>query len=140
MKTNKTDAEMMLYLLKKVGPIDMESVIAAKEGPAGKVLVTLGGRRASDQEVLNLKKEADMFEHTSLFKVLTETLRYQAQKSMFLESQRSEDIFISGKFLLHAISTLEFIIGACKNPLLLSDQRPVTRSPQRPVDSGRGQN
>lgn len=139
-KVKKTDAEMMLHLLKKVGPIDMESVIAAKQEPGGKNIVVLAGKRASDQEVLNLKKEAEMFEHTRLYKVLTETLRYQTQKSMFLESQRSEDIFVSGKFLLHAISTLEFIIEACKNPLLLSDQKPRTAPIHRRVDKLPGQN
>jgi hypothetical protein len=133
-KSNQTEEFMMRQLLKKVGPIDMDAVIAAQVHPNGKQLILLNGKRATDSEVIALSKEAEMFEHTRLYKVLTETLRYQAQENMFLKSHRSEDVFISGKFLLHAISTLEFVIRACKNPLLLSDQKP----PQKVINTHRG--
>lgn len=135
-KTNKekelTDSQLTRLLLKKIGPVDMHLVISEKEHN-GKHMIVLNGKRAEDGEAVALKREADLLVQTRLWKIFTETLRYQAQKEMFEKSQRSEDIFVSGKFLLHAISTLEHIVAACQNPLLLSDQKP----PMKVVHRGR---
>jgi len=112
----------------------MELVIG-KVDVTGKNLIQLNGKRVEDNEALALKREAELIEKTKIFRIFTETLRYQAQLAMFEKSQKSEEVYISGKFLLHAISTLEFIVNACKNPLLLSEQklstpRPLVKKPR----------
>lgn len=136
-KIKQTDAQLTSLLLKKIGPVDMDLVIGEMEA-SGKHLIKLGGKRAEDNEAMALKREAELIEGTKLFKILTETLRYQAQLRMFEQSQRSEDVYISGKYLLHAISTLEHLVRACKNPLLLADQKQTSVAPKprnRTVDN-----
>lgn len=134
----KTDEQLTRLLLKKIGPVDLDLVIG-KVDVSGKNLIQLGGKRAEDAEALALKREAEMIEQTKLWKVMTETLRYQAQRRMFEESKSSEDVYASGKFLLHAISTMEATVRACKNPLLLADQKATSvasRPRRRPTENG----
>lgn len=127
----KEDQLLIRSLLKKIGPVDMDLVIGeAKYGD--RHMLKLAGKRVEDNEALALKNEAELIEKTKLWKTMTETLRYQAQLRMFEQSQQSEDVYISGKFLLHAISTLEHILWACKNPMLLSEQKLSTpKTPHR---------
>ena len=113
-------------LLKKIGPVDMDLVIGeVKVGD--KHLLKINNKRIDDAEATGLKREAEILEQMKLWRIFTETLRYQAHVRMFEQSQKSEDVYVSGKFLLHAISTLEHIIWSCKNPLLLSDQKTQLR-------------
>jgi hypothetical protein len=116
----KTETELTTRLISKIGPVDMEKVIGAVVH-GGKTMLTLNGKRAPDNEALALKKEAEMVEQTRLWKVFTETLRYQAQRRLFEEAKTIEDMNW-GKALLHSIGVLENLIDSCKNPLLLSDQ------------------
>lgn len=90
----------------------------------GKHLIQLNGKRAEDNEALALKKEAELVAQTRLWKVFTETLRYQAQRRMFVEAKTIEDMNW-GKALLHSISVLENLIVACMNPLLISEQSTI---------------
>lgn len=132
------DQRFIRLMIKKIGPVDPDDVIAAdpqKVRGIIKYVVKLGGKRATDGEVLQLKKDAEIFKQMRLFKLLTETLRYQAQKRMFKEFDTTNgEIFTAGKFLLHAISTLEHIIWASENPLLLSEQKDMNTSTRKPVD------
>lgn len=123
----KTEAQIVAALISKIGPVDMEKVIG-KVDAGGKFLIQLNGKRASDNEALALKKEAEMIEQTGLWKVLTETLRYQAQLRLFTEARTVEDMNW-GKALLHSIGVLENLIVSCKNPLLVSDQKAVMHTP-----------
>lgn len=117
-------------LLKKIGPVDMDLVVGdALVG--SKHILKLNNKRVSDGEAEGLKRDAELIEATKLWKVFVETLRYQAHLTMFEKSQQSEDVYVSGKFLLHAISTLEHIVWACKNPALLSEQL-ATALPRTP--------
>lgn len=128
MKPENSEKEHQLLtrsLINKIGPVNMDMVIG--DAPYGsKHMLKLGGKRVEDNEALALKREAELLEQMKLWKVFLETLRYQAQETMFLKSQKSEDVFISGKFLLHAISTLEHIVWAAKNPLLLAEQMEIS--------------
>lgn len=122
-KKDTHDDKLINLLLKKIGPVDMDLVIGEMDA-GGKHLIKLNDKRIEDGEALALKREAELLEQMKIFKILTETLRYQAQVRMFEQSKQAEDVYISGKFLLHAISTLEYLVRACKNPLLLSEQKP----------------
>lgn len=138
-KPSLLDQKLTRLLLKKIGPVDMDLVIGEMVA-GGKHAIKLNDKRVEDNEALALKREAELIESTRFWKIITETLRYQAQNRMFLESQVSEDVFIAGKYLLHAISTLEHVVWACKNPLLLSEQKPPMRPPARKgVDNSSGQ-
>ncbi len=122
MKKDDSDQLLLRILSKKIGAIDLDLVIG--DAVVGdKHMLKFAGKRVEDGEAMALKREAEIIEGTKLFKAFTETLRYQAHEAMFTKSQKSEDVYISGKFLLHAISTFEHIIWACKNPLLLADQQ-----------------
>lgn len=125
----ETDHQLLVRtLIDKIGPVDMSKVIGnTKVGQKHAIL--LGGKRVEDNEALALKSEVELFEKTKLWNLITETLRYQAQRRMFNESKSSEDVYISGTFLLHAISTLEHVVWTCKNPLLLSEQREQNQVP-----------
>lgn len=138
MKKETEEQLLTRLLLKKVGPVDMDLVIGNAEHN-GKQMLKLAGKRVEDGEAMALKREAELIENTKLWKIFVETLRYQAQETMFLKSKESQDVFVSGKFLLHAISTFEHIIWACKNPLLLSDQKLSTPGiGQRRAKPGKG--
>lgn len=130
----KEDEQLIRILLKKIGPVDMDLVIG-EMAHSGKHLIKLNDKRIEDNEALALKREAELLEQMKIFKIFTETLRYQAQARMFEQSQKSEDVYISGKFLLHAISTLEYIVRACKNPLLLSEQKQAMAPKKRGVNN-----
>lgn len=132
---NKLDQQLIGTLISKIGPVDMTKIIAADRLPTGKYIIKLNGRRATDIEVDNLKREVEMFEQTSLYKMWTETLRYQAQQQMFEKSSKAEDVFVTGKLFLHAISTIEHIVWACKNPQLLAAETVVHSSNRKPLDT-----
>ena len=121
----KTEHELIISLINKIGPVDMNLVIG-EVVHGGKHLIQLNGKRAEDNEALALKKEAELVVQTRLWKVFTETLRYQAQRRMFVEAKTVEDMNW-GKALLHSIGVLENLIVACSNPLLLADQSTVHR-------------
>lgn len=129
----ETDDQLLLRLLsKKIGPVDMDLVIGEVE-VGGKKMIKLNNKRVEDAEAQALKTEADLIQKTKLWKIFTETLRYQAQLAMFEHSKDRESVYISGKFLLHAISTFEHIIWSCQNPLLLSEQKLLTPTPKKRV-------
>lgn len=117
----------MNALITKIGPVDMGLVIG-HVAAGGKYLIQLNGKRAEDNEALALKKEVEMIEQTRAWKVFTETLRYQAQRRMFIEAVTPEDMNW-GKAVLHAIGVFENIVSTCKNPLLVSDQKTVIHTP-----------
>lgn len=125
---NKKDQDaLMNALITKIGPVDMGLVIG-HVAAGGKYLIQLNGKRAEDNEALALKKEVEMIEQTRAWKVFTETLRYQAQRRMFIEAVTPEDMNW-GKAVLHAIGVFENIVSTCKNPLLVSDQKTVIHTP-----------
>lgn len=123
----KTEHELVVSLMKKIGPVDMDLVVGDVV-TGGKHLIQLNGKRASDNEALALKKETEMILQTRFWKVVTETLRYQAQQQMFVKGTHGMDDIWAGRYLLHAISVLENTAVACLNPLLLSDQKAVIHS------------
>lgn len=125
--SKKDQDALMNALITKIGPVDMELVIG-HVAAGGKYLIQLNGRRAEDNEALALKKEVEMIEQTRVWKVFTETLRYQAQRRMFVEAVTPEDMNW-GKAVLHAIGVFENIVSTCKNPLLVSDQKTVIHTP-----------
>ena len=132
---NKLDQQLIGTLISKIGPVDMGKVIAADRLPTGKYLIKLNGQRITDIEADNLKHEVEMFEQTSLYKMWTETLRYQAQQQMFEKSGKPDDVFVTGKMFLHAISTIEHIVWACKNPHLLAVEKTVHNSSRKVLDT-----
>ncbi len=124
----ETDDQMLVRLLsKKIGPVDLDDVIAADElqdRGQTKYLLKLNSKRVSDGEATALKNEAEHLKQMRLWKIFTETLRYQAENQMFKNFTLSnQEVYTAGKFLLHAISTLEHIVWSCENPLLLAEQK-----------------
>lgn len=141
-KQETTEQLLVRTLLKKIGPVDPDDVIAADLVPlkgVEKYMIKLGNKRVSDNEAEALKKESEHLQHMRLYTLFTETLRYQAERRMFKDfNGTNNDIYNAGKFLLHAISTLEYIVWACSNPLLLTEQKEVINTPkQRGLDRKR---
>jgi hypothetical protein len=69
----------------------------------------LGGKELKMEEFERLKKEAKMIKETSLWKILTETLRHQAYLTMFEKSKNWEDM-LTGKSMLYNIGVQEKIV------------------------------
>lgn len=141
-KQQLTDDQLLVRILsKKIGPVDLNDVIAADELPhlgKKKYMLKLGGKRVSDTEALSLQKEAEHFKHMRIYTLFTETLRYQAERRMFKDFDApNADIYTAGKYLLHAISTLEHIVWSCENPLLLAEQKAINTPARKGMDKRR---
>lgn len=141
-KQQLTDDQLLVkLLLKKIGPVDPDDVIAADLHPLQgkqKYIIKLGGKRVSDTEALSLQKEVEHLRHMRIYTLFTETLRYQAERRMFKDFDASNgEIYNAGKYLLHAISTLEHIVWSCENPLLLAEQKAINTPARKGMDKRR---
>jgi hypothetical protein len=77
------------------------------------VIIMLDGEQVSVAEHNALVNEARYLAETQLYKVITGTLRHQAQRKMFEESKSWEDM-IAGKMMLHSIGIIENIVKTLK--------------------------
>lgn len=90
----------------------LEDIITSDK--TGKIIM-LDGEVANDTEINNLMSEAKWLLTTRLYKVLTATLKKQAQQKMFNESKSWEDM-IAGKMMLHSVGVIENIIKILTKP------------------------
>lgn len=89
--------------------VDAREVITVTKGG----LVKLGGEQISDAELFELAREVKSFRRSRLWKILTETLKDHAHRTMFTNSKNWEDM-LSGKMLLYGISVEENILETIK--------------------------
>lgn len=119
-KPQEMTRDEILYelLADMVGSVDPKSVFFAKRIEAGKEAgkygITIGGKRITPVMAKNLQDEVRMLEQTQLWRLITETLKHQAQLSMFANAKTTDDLFW-GKAILHSIGIIETIATSIKS-------------------------
>ncbi len=82
-------------------------------------LIFVGGKRLEEPTIMNLKAESEFFKNSQLWKIINESLKSQAQKTMFENSTTFEDM-MTGKMMLYDLSfqnkILDIFIGYTQKP------------------------
>lgn len=68
------------------------------------------GRQLTPEEINSLKAEAKLFKEGKLWKLISETLLYHAQKSG-LEKARTENDLISAKMLIYLTDIIKTVVS-----------------------------
>lgn len=93
-------------LIKAVIP---EDIIIIRNG-----IVYLNGEQIGESELKELKREASLIKELRLWKILTNTLRSDAQERMYNKAVNFDDM-MAGKLLLYAIDLQEKIVNKLDN-------------------------
>jgi hypothetical protein len=72
-------------------------------------IVFINGVQITNSEKTNLRLEAELLEKTRLWKILTDTISDHAEKRMFINSTKWEDV-LAGKMALYNISIIKNIV------------------------------
>lgn len=113
------DTQSLIYelLANRVGAVNPNEVFYAKKietgKDAGKWSATLGGKKLSPSQFVNLREEAKTFEKMELWKLITQTLSHEANLRMFKGAKTTEDMYF-GKAILHAVGVIETMVNAIK--------------------------
>ena len=90
--------------------VNIEDVMTAdKQGN-----LFLGGTKLQETELDSLRAEAEFLTNTHLWKILTMSLKEQAMKVMFEQSQTFDDMR-AGKMMLYNLSVQENIVNLIKS-------------------------
>lgn len=114
------DTNALIYelLAERVGAVDPHFVFYAKKidsgKDAGKYSATLGSKKLTPNQVLNLRTEAQTLEKMELWKLFTQTLAHDANLRMFRQAKTERDLDW-GKAILYSISIFEAIVNALKS-------------------------
>ena len=76
-------------------------------------IIFIDGEQITDGEYRSLVNEARYLETMRIWKIISGTLRQQAQRKMFEESQCWDDM-VAGKMMLHSIGVIENIVKILK--------------------------
>lgn len=92
---------------KLLGFVDEKSIIRYDKD---KGIIFIGGERADDNRLANLKSEAEFLLQSDLWKnILTGTVTHIAHETMFVKSTTFDDMK-SGKMMLFNLSTIKNIL------------------------------
>lgn len=80
----------------------------------GKGIVYIGGKRADDSRLSNLKSEAEFFGQSDLWNIISETVKQIAQKSMFMNAESLVDLQ-KGKSILYTLDSQQNIVNVFKS-------------------------
>ena len=100
--------EMLNKMLSVVDPNAILS-IDKKNG-----MVFLGGVKADDMTLNNLKAEADFITSSHIWKLMYETPKELAQRFMFVSAETLDDLR-NGKSMLYTLNTQKNILDLCKS-------------------------
>lgn len=76
--------------------------------------VYIGGEKATDGQLLNLKQEAEALEQFGIWAIMYESVKALAEKAMFVEGD-SPDFLKKGRSMLYTLSTQKRIIDTLKS-------------------------
>lgn len=88
----------------------LENVLEVKKDG----LLYIGGKLATENQIINLKQEAKLFKDTLLWQMLMETGRWEAEKQMFKVGKNTDDMFF-GKAMLYNRDLDEKIVDFIAN-------------------------
>ena len=81
-------------------PIEERDVLKTSRKPDGEMTVYWQGKELPDDQIRFLKSEANALRNSDLWKLLENTLRYEAAKKMFYESKTGNELLF-GKAMLY---------------------------------------
>ena len=81
--------------------IDEKNIVEVK----GRTMF-VGGKETTDDKAQRIKKEAGAFEDSFIWQVVSNQVKYEANKKMFLKSVSTEDI-LHGKMALWVLEIIE---------------------------------
>jgi hypothetical protein len=101
-------------LSKLLSPVDLRSVVTLDKVHG---VVFIGGERATEGRLNNLKNEAEFFEQSDLWKLIHETPKELAQRSMFVGSlgQEVKEELSKGRSMLYTLSQQQNIVDVFKS-------------------------
>jgi hypothetical protein len=79
-------------------------------------VVYIGGQRVSQEEMKILIEEVKWLEKSKIWRIFTETVRWEAQQTMFEKSKDWNDM-LTGKTMLYNLSLLERICKLIKSKI-----------------------
>ncbi len=109
--TDKVEAEVSSRISKLLGVVD-ENFIITYDKKTG--LVFLGGVRLDEPQIMNLKSEAEAITSMQIWKTLSETIKEQAQKTIFNNSIEWQDV-LNGKMCLYTLSLQQKVLDIFKD-------------------------
>lgn len=107
MATNKTKEKTIEEeLMKLLSPIDPRHIVAEDKQ---RNLIYIGGELADAGTLHNLKAEAEFFKESQLWKLINETPKQLAQKSLFVDAESLVDLQ-KGKTMLYTLDVQKKIL------------------------------
>lgn len=91
-------------------PVDLRKIVTLDKARG---IVYIGGEKAEDARLMNLKQEADFILQSDLWTLLQETPKELAQRSMFVQGETLTDMQ-KGKSVLYTLSTQNNIVQTFK--------------------------
>lgn len=116
-KLHEVDELAKQALQELLGNVNYKSIITYDKANRS---IVVGGIKLEESQILNLKSEAEFFKASELYKILSETKRDLAYKTMFEKSLTFEDMR-QGKSMLYDIAMDRNIIN------ILASYQPVAR-------------
>ncbi len=93
-----------------LSPTDLRKIVTLDKN---KGIVFIGGEKADDGRLANLKAEAEFFLQSDLWQLLYETPKELASRSMFVNGETLADLQ-KGKSILYTLSTQNNIVQTFK--------------------------
>ena len=90
--------------------VDMKSIVSLDKTHG---IVYIGGERADEARLSNLKAEAEFFVQSELWHLIQETPKELAQRQMFVNSESLDDLR-KGKSMLYLLSQQQNVINLFK--------------------------
>lgn len=72
--------------------------------------IFIGGERADDSRLHNLKAEAEFFQESDLWKIIYETPKRLAEKAMFTDDGKLDNQLLKGRAILYTLETQKKIV------------------------------
>lgn len=105
---DKKAEELSLRKLAELLSIVDERAIITFDSRARAIFI--GGERADDGRLHNLKAEAEFFQESDLWKILYETPKRLAEKAMFTDDGKLENQLLKGRAILYTLETQKKIL------------------------------
>lgn len=105
--TDKKAEEKALKIVNDMlSPTDLTRIVTLDKGHG---IVYIGGERATEGQMQNLKSEAEFLKNSEIWQLLHETPKELAQRAMFIQSESLDDLK-KGKSILYTLSTQKNIV------------------------------
>lgn len=114
LKVQESDAKQEIVDLRAIemlndllSNVDMKKVVTLDKQHG---IVFIGGERASEGRLGNLRSEAEFLLNSDLWSIISETPKELAQRAMFTEGENVEKQLAKGRTILYTLSTQRNIL------------------------------